>query len=106
MAARRIFTPQFRDEAIAASLAAEESREETQKELAARLDIHPSVLQRWVREYRKNPKRTYTKKALAPPSNSAHPPDTPTNESKELKSLRIERDLLKSLLAHYMGVKP
>jgi transposase-like protein len=108
MAARRLFTPEFRNEAIAASLAAEESREETQKQLAARLDIHPSVLQRWVRDYRKNPKRAYTKKAIA--TQNAYlpsPPDTtPTNESKELKNLRIERDLLKGLLAHYMGGKP
>ena len=87
---RRVFTREFKEEAVKLVL---ESGKRT-SEVARMFDLHRTVLDRWLREYRQNNDHAF------PGNGKLKPGDEELRRlQRENAELKMERDILKKALA-------
>jgi len=89
---RRRYTREFKLEAI--RLVNEQGL--TFAEAARDLDIHPSVLRRWIKDYQDDPGHAF-------PGHGQQKPEQAevTALKREIKKLKAERDILKKAAAYF-----
>jgi transposase len=89
---RRRYTREFKLEAV--RLVNEQAL--SFAEAARDLDIHPSVLRRWVKDYQDDPKHAF-------PGHGQQKPEQAevTALKREIKKLKAERDILKKAAAYF-----
>jgi len=90
--ARRRHTREFKLEAV--RLVHEQGLSFT--EAARDLDIHPSVLRKWVKDYREDPAQAFPGQGQQKPEQAEV-----AALKREIKKLKAERDILKKAAAYF-----
>jgi transposase len=90
--ARRRYTREFKFEAV--RLVSEQGLTVTQA--AQDLDIHPSVLRKWIKDYQGDPAHAF-------PGHGQQKPEQAEIAAlkREIKKLKAERDILKKAAAYF-----
>ena len=87
---RRVFSKEFKKEAV--KLVTESGQPAA--EVARNLDVHRTVLQRWIQQYWEAGESAFPGKG-----NQAHQDDEVYRLNRELASVKEERDILKKVVA-------
>ena len=94
---RRRYTKEFKYEAVQLVI----NREGSVTEIANNLGIHPTVLHRWIREYKEDPEYSF------PGNGKLKTKDEEIRQlKKQLRYVTEERDILKDALAIFSKKKP